>query len=857
MLNFNRKRAGAKTSVALLSIVIFLLLLATPVMAATPGDVTENGAINVQDVVLVMQHILGIADPELTESQLLAADVNGDGEIDVQDVTLIMQKVLGLIDEFPLKNIVDTLIAADDFETLVEAVVEAGLVDDLKSDGPFTVFAPTDEAFADLLDDLDITVEELLNLDNLADILLYHVVAGSYSAEDVVAAAPIELETLQGDKISVTVDNDKVFVNDAEVVDADIFCSNGVIHAIDEVLLPPLDELEVVGLSVIDAKTIGVEFNRTPTDAEVAAVKFNVTKFTTNAVVTTVAAWDGNVAKLAREANLEYTPGTYVVEVKGIDTEFTGTVTITEPTATSLEIRATSLPDATEAAPLRVKLLDQYGAEMTLHPGEFNWTALNLTNSIPVTDRISWHPIANFIMNTDTEDPDDFKLGDEVQISFTHIPSSLNKTVVIPVTYKVQLATITFGDVILPTGVTQLTENLMNIKIPITSAKDQYGNDMFLVNGANVELLSSNQLIIEDSDLSFVTIDGVQHINIAEFQDKGTVTITVKGTPGVSGSKTITVLESVPYNLNTVVTPDSTIVAGKSTDVRFDVVDQFGNKLTSDQHPYEMMVVKTSGADVKISAPEHNYRYPISQAIMTIPITAGSPADFVYEDISLPTNETITFRLQKADNTFIDSEIFSFHIVADLDTLQVSVDKTEYIAGDDIEVTVKAMLDGAVHTQYNNISGTAKITIVDGNEDKFYNRTLTFENGVATATVPATLAFEQGNVLVEYDEREGTSGDFEVKAGDASKFLLNDDGANTLVVTQTDAFDNPIKTFEGEKTLIITYPTAATPIEEVSGEGEIDVTFDEGVGEIEFDLLAPGSYTVTKGDYTGSLTITP
>ncbi len=107
MPKYKRKGAGAKYPIILLSTLLFILLFASPVSAVTLGDVTGNDAINVQDVVLVMQHILGNADPELTADQRSAADVNCDGKIDVQDATLIMQKVLGLIDEFPCDTTAD------------------------------------------------------------------------------------------------------------------------------------------------------------------------------------------------------------------------------------------------------------------------------------------------------------------------------------------------------------------------------------------------------------------------------------------------------------------------------------------------------------------------------------------------------------------------------------------------------------------------------------------------------------------------------------------------------------------------------------------------------------------------------
>ena len=131
-------------------------------------------------------------------------------------------------------DIVDAAIAAGSFETLVTAVQTAGLVDTLRSEGPFTVFAPTDDAFAKLPSG---TVENLLqNPEKLKSILTYHVVPGRFTAKDVMSlsAAP----TAQGQKVSISVRDGSVFVDQAKVVQADIECSNGVIHVIDSVILP-------------------------------------------------------------------------------------------------------------------------------------------------------------------------------------------------------------------------------------------------------------------------------------------------------------------------------------------------------------------------------------------------------------------------------------------------------------------------------------------------------------------------------------------------------------------------------------------------------------------------------------------
>lgn len=133
-------------------------------------------------------------------------------------------------------DIVDTAVSAGKFQTLVTAVKAAGLVDTLKGDGPFTVFAPTDEAFAKLPAG---TVEDLLkpeNKEKLVAVLTYHVVPGKIMSSDI-AGKTAEVETVQGSKLSVDATKG-VKVDEANVTSADIETSNGVIHVIDTVVLP-------------------------------------------------------------------------------------------------------------------------------------------------------------------------------------------------------------------------------------------------------------------------------------------------------------------------------------------------------------------------------------------------------------------------------------------------------------------------------------------------------------------------------------------------------------------------------------------------------------------------------------------
>jgi len=133
-------------------------------------------------------------------------------------------------------DIVDTAVKAGSFNTLVAAVQAAGLAETLKGEGPFTVFAPTDDAFAKLPAG---TLDDLLkpeNKDKLAAILTYHVVSGKVMAKDVMTMK--EAKTVNGQSLMVSMEADTVMIDNAKVVTADIECTNGVIHVIDTVILP-------------------------------------------------------------------------------------------------------------------------------------------------------------------------------------------------------------------------------------------------------------------------------------------------------------------------------------------------------------------------------------------------------------------------------------------------------------------------------------------------------------------------------------------------------------------------------------------------------------------------------------------
>jgi len=150
-------------------------------------------------------------------------------------VSLISVNAQDYTKKVTTKDIVTTAVDAGVFKTLATALTEAGLIETLQGKGPFTVFAPTDDAFAKLPKG---TVEGLLNdKEALKKILLYHVVSGNVMSTDVVKLT--EAATVEGSKIKIKVKDGKVMINDAKVTTADVKASNGVIHIIDTVILPP------------------------------------------------------------------------------------------------------------------------------------------------------------------------------------------------------------------------------------------------------------------------------------------------------------------------------------------------------------------------------------------------------------------------------------------------------------------------------------------------------------------------------------------------------------------------------------------------------------------------------------------
>ena len=206
-----------------------------------PGNVKAADVVKLKEAASAMGGEIKITvkgeSVKFNDSNLVKADIAcSNGTIHVIDAVLIPGKADGT-QTSAKKDIVDTAVGAGDFNTLVAAVKAAALVETLKGEGPFTVFAPTDEAFKKIPAE---TLQMLLkpeNKEKLQAILTYHVVAGDVRAADVVKLQ--NAKTVNGQEVTIKVtDDNEVMIDGAKVIKADIECGNGVIHVIDSVIMP-------------------------------------------------------------------------------------------------------------------------------------------------------------------------------------------------------------------------------------------------------------------------------------------------------------------------------------------------------------------------------------------------------------------------------------------------------------------------------------------------------------------------------------------------------------------------------------------------------------------------------------------
>lgn len=226
----------------LLKTVVLYHVLWSKVPAETVVWLTEGTLVETvggESVRISNRNWVKIDDSNVIQTDIMASN----GIIHLIDEVLLppsVRETLGLTTDRGEENIVTTAIDSGEFPTLIAAVQAAWLVDTLADWWPFTIYAPTEEAFSNLLKELHITAEELLaNTELLTKVLTYHVVPGFYTAEDIIwLTSPIQSPTAQWSTVTISPNNGSPMVNMSNIIATDIYASNGVIHVIDKVLMP-------------------------------------------------------------------------------------------------------------------------------------------------------------------------------------------------------------------------------------------------------------------------------------------------------------------------------------------------------------------------------------------------------------------------------------------------------------------------------------------------------------------------------------------------------------------------------------------------------------------------------------------
>ena len=206
------------------------------------GDVRSGAVVGLDEAPSIQGEMIDISvnrgSVYVNQAQVVDVDIDtSNGVIHVIDQVIVPPSID--VARLIMPDIVDTAVADGRFSTLVAAIQAAGLEETLRGNGPFTVFAPTDAAFAKLPAG---TVQSLLaDIPTLTDILLYHVVSGDVMASDVVGLS--SAATVQGQPVAVSVSDGMVYINDAQVIITDVKASNGIIHVIDSVIIPPANNI--------------------------------------------------------------------------------------------------------------------------------------------------------------------------------------------------------------------------------------------------------------------------------------------------------------------------------------------------------------------------------------------------------------------------------------------------------------------------------------------------------------------------------------------------------------------------------------------------------------------------------------
>jgi transforming growth factor-beta-induced protein len=298
-------------------------------------------------------------------------------------------------------DIVDIASGIDDFSILVSALQEADLVTTLQSEGPFTVFAPTNDAFVDLLTQLDITAEQLLAHPQLSDVLLFHVVSGKVMSTDL--SDGMMATTVQGEQLNVDLSNG-VKINMSTVTTADVEATNGVIHIIDKVLVPDTFVLTPITNDIVDIALGNDDFSMLVSLLQQANLvstlqsegPFTVFAPTNAAFEDLLAALDITASDLMSQPDLAKVLLYHVVSGKVMSTELADDIDVATVNGNTIRV---DLSNGVMINSSNVVLADLEATNGVVHvidsvlvPADFEYIAIDMTEDLPKTGELSLIP---------------------------------------------------------------------------------------------------------------------------------------------------------------------------------------------------------------------------------------------------------------------------------------------------------------------------------------------------------------------------------------------------------------------------------------------------------------------------------
>ncbi|MFD0050320.1 hypothetical protein ACFVHQ_13475 [Actinomycetes bacterium NPDC127524] len=576
-----------------------------------------------------------------------------------------------------------------------------------------------------------------------------------------------------------------------------------------EAALELLATPKVTGVSAINAKTLEVSFSKDVDAAEQAKLTAEV-KVNGTVSLFKFDGFSGKTAKLVRSSGLALETGKYEVTIKGEKVaEKTVETTVSAVTPKTLSVVNDQLLDSTAKATVGIQLKDQYGQDVKFTESDFAVTAFNTTQGKAVT--VAYDATKGFYIDSaanDTGINNEFKVGDEVKVSFFHKSSGLNVNKTLKVVAGAQLGSVEFGSVVLPTGKDKLTEDLTNVKVPYT-AKDQYGNAVDL-SSSNVEVISTDETVVAKNDVTFTTTgtDKTPVLNIAKFGKAGTATVALlnKATGDVY-KLNLTVNEKAGVISKVAVDASKVKVAagtGSTAYVALNVTDNYGTKIEAkDYASGSAFTIASSNSRVISGTPsivsdptDANYgklevalastavKGDVANVTVTVNKT-GAASTFAVEvgeealpsQIKVSTDDSHDGTLLVGSKTTVDFDIFDQY-------LNAATDKTGYqvkyeVVGSSDAVTLSKTQEAATDLTGASVdvtgakagSATLVAKLVKGSEE------------VAKAEVPFTVAANSSTA-------------YTYSVADIPTLFKNGDGADAILdqgETGANQYAKPIK----------------------------------------------------------------